>query len=97
VIFTNNDLDAPRKYPWGIAVGADYWLDENDSRISRRPHFAYYPPIVWLTLPYTYFILAIATLGYLPWFPWSRRYSLRTLLAATTLVAALLGLIAWCR
>ena len=31
------------------------------------------------------------------WVPWSRRFSLRTLLIATTLVAALLGLIIWLR
>ena len=39
--------------------------------------------------------LAMA-LASLPWFPWLRwRYSVRTLLIATTLVAVVLGLIVW--
>jgi hypothetical protein len=32
-----------------------------------------------------------------PWLRWSNRFSLRTLLIATTLVAVVLGLIAWLR
>ena len=31
------------------------------------------------------------------WIPWSKRFSLRTVLIATTLVAVVLGLIAWLR
>jgi hypothetical protein len=46
----------------------------------------------WLPL-IVFFILSVC-----PWMfslPWSKRFSLRTLLIATTLVAAVLGLIAW--
>jgi hypothetical protein len=39
--------------------------------------------------------LCCSTLAMAPWLPWSRRFSLRTLLIATTLVAMVLGLIVW--
>jgi len=97
IFYGANTLDTPRKFPWEIAIGAEYWLSESDNRISRHPHFAWQPPLAWLTLPYGFFVAATATLGYLPWFPWSRRYNVRTLLIATTLVAVLLALATWWR
>ena len=49
----------------------------------------------WLALvPYWFGVLLMAMLASLPWLPsWSRRFTLRTLLIATTLVAVVLGLI----
>jgi hypothetical protein len=38
-------------------------------------------------------VLSIATLAIVPWIKWSQRFSLRTLLFATTLVAVVLGLV----
>lgn len=40
-------------------------------------------------------LLVMAVTSTLPWIRWSRRFSLRTLLIAMTLVAALLGAIVW--
>jgi hypothetical protein len=95
VLYGCNTLDTPRKFSWELTVGAEHWLSESDNRVSRRPRFAYHPPLACVTLPYGFFIVLTATLGYLPWFPWARRYSVRTLLAATTLTAVLLGLALW--
>lgn len=39
-------------------------------------------------------VLIIAAIAGAPWLKWSRQFSLRTLLVATTLIAALLGLVA---
>ena len=36
-----------------------------------------------------------ASLAAVPWFRWSKRFSLRTMFITTTLVAIVLGLIAW--
>ena len=44
-------------------------------------------------LPHWFDILFVASIAAAPWLRW--RFSLRTLLIATTLVAAVLGLIAW--
>ena len=49
-------------------------------------HHSYWAPI-W------FFILLSTALAVLPWFPWSHRFSLRTLLIAATVVAVLLGVI----
>jgi hypothetical protein len=39
--------------------------------------------------------LLLATVAIAPWMRWSKRFSLRTLLIATTLVAVMLGVIVW--
>jgi hypothetical protein len=36
-------------------------------------------------------------IGFVPWLPWPRQFSLRTLLIATTLIAVALGIIVWLR
>jgi hypothetical protein len=51
-------------------------------------------PIEWIVfLPYWFPTLVSASLGIAPWASW--KFSVRTLLIATTLVAVLLGLIMW--
>jgi len=45
-----------------------------------------------IVLPYWSVVLPTALLTVLPIVPWSTRFSLRTLLIATTLAAVLLGL-----
>ena len=47
-----------------------------------------------VTAPYWFYILTLASLSVAPWIHLSKRFSLRTLLFATTIVAVLLGLIA---
>jgi hypothetical protein len=42
--------------------------------------------------PHCAFVLLFSTLAAAPWFPWSRRFSLRTLLIVMTLLAIVLGL-----
>ena len=46
-----------------------------------------------LSLIGSYLIVAVFLSSLLPWIRWSRRFTLRTLLIATTLVAVVLGLI----
>jgi hypothetical protein len=50
---------------------------------------------VYMAAPHWFFILLSTTLASLPWIRWSNRFSLRTLLIATTLIALVLGLIVW--
>jgi hypothetical protein len=47
--------------------------------------------------PDWFWLLMLAIVAIIPWLPWRDRFSLRTLLVATTLVAILLGLIVWLR
>jgi hypothetical protein len=46
-----------------------------------------------LVMPYWFLILLTATFTAAPWIHWSKRFSLRTLLIATTVVALALGII----
>jgi hypothetical protein len=48
-------------------------------------------------VPYWFCVLLLGTLVAVPWFPIKRRFTLRTLLIVTTLVAVMLGLIVWLR
>ena len=48
-----------------------------------------------ITLTHPISLLAICLLAALPWPRWPKRFSLRTLLIATTLVAVVLGLVVW--
>jgi hypothetical protein len=46
-----------------------------------------------IAAPFWMVVASGGTLAILPWAPWSKRFSLLTLLIATTLVAAILGVI----
>jgi hypothetical protein len=48
-------------------------------------------------VPHWFCVLLLGTLVAVPWIPIQRRFTLRTLLIATTLVAVVLGLIMWPR
>ena len=49
-----------------------------------------------LLLPFWFVVMLVAAVGTAPWLPWwSKRFSLRTLLIATTLVAVVLGLVVY--
>ncbi len=47
---------------------------------------------VGIAVPDWVFVGSALTIGVIPWIRWSNRFSLRTLLIATTVVAAVLGL-----
>jgi hypothetical protein len=49
----------------------------------------------YLSLPHSLYALVFVTIAAVPWIRWSKRFRLRTLLIATTLVAVVLGLIVW--
>jgi hypothetical protein len=48
-----------------------------------------------IMVPHWFPTMAIAILAAIPWLRWSKRFSLRALLIATTLVALVLGLVVW--
>jgi hypothetical protein len=48
-------------------------------------------------IPYWFVTIFAGLFALVPWLRWSKRFSLRTLLIATTLVAVGLGLIVWLR
>jgi hypothetical protein len=55
----------------------------------RTNEFGYGPVVV---VPYWFLWAIPATLAVIPWIPWSHRFSIRTMLVITTLLAILCGL-----
>jgi hypothetical protein len=58
-------------------------------------HWQSYDDGKLLTVPYWLPVFASSAFAIAPWIRWTRRFSLRTLLLATTLVAVVLGVIVW--
>jgi hypothetical protein len=48
-----------------------------------------------IVVPFWFLTCAFAAASAIPWIRWSKRFSLRTLLIATTLVAVVLGAVVW--
>jgi hypothetical protein len=84
-------VSVPTQYSGWIRLATPF--DEGDLRV---PAF-YYDGDSWtnycINAPYWILILGSATIAAVPWL--RVRYSLRTLLIATTFIAVLLGMIVW--
>jgi hypothetical protein len=93
VCYAPNMPFQPSNVPWHLAIGSEYWLGESDPRIASVPKLHYHREEMWATLPHWFLLGTCVTFATVPWLPY--RYSLRTLLIATTLVAVLLWLIVW--
>ncbi len=69
--------------------------------VDKDPHFRSFtwfnqlPRNFYVSIPHWFIALLIAALGSVPWLRWSKRFSVRTLLIATMLVALVLGLVVW--
>ena len=79
---------------WNMRSYGPTWFPEFPTRfrfgIQRVPTFVYVEGPYWVC------VLVAATIGILAALPWIRwRFSLRSLLIATTLVAVVLGVIVW--
>ena len=70
-----------------------------DQRPSPLHAFGFYvgntPNCFELIVPHWFFVLTTASLTAVSWIGWSWRFSLRTMLIATTLVAVVLGSVVW--
>jgi|1186.fasta_scaffold479414_1 hypothetical protein len=70
--------------------------DRDLSEISNKLGFGFFQePSPCVIVPHRFAAFIAATLAAMPWIRWSKRFSTRTLLIATTLVAVVLGSIMW--
>ncbi len=80
----------PNTYAWQSDFGSEFWLQVSDPRIASIPRVHHHPQEMWISLPYWLLVGLCAVFTAAPWFRW--RFSLRTLLIATTLIGVVLGL-----
>ncbi len=92
-VYHNNE-DSPGKRQWRIITYDTEVLRETGLLSFRNLYYFRFAPV--LVAPYWLPVLFVATIAAMPWLPWwFKRFSLRTLLIATTLVAVVMGLIVW--
>jgi hypothetical protein len=82
---------------WGIWGGGTQWEFTEDR--PTKPNYGNFIRGSEIEVQVPFWLIAICTAAVIgiPWIPWSKRFSLRSLLFATTLVAVVLGLILWLR
>jgi hypothetical protein len=95
IYYVPGTLGPPNSYAWRSAFGAEFWLQVSDSRVASVPRVHLQSQEKWITLPYWLLVGLCAVVTAAPWLRW--RFTLRTLLIATTLIAVALGLIVWLR
>ena len=94
-IFFVYEKHSPHPYwNWGaVSQPLDDW-QKSHGRESQGILGGGFAPIRrgWIiSIPTGYLLLLSAALAFVPWLPWSTRFSLRTLLLVTTFVALALG------
>jgi hypothetical protein len=91
---------APRWSALSLQI-EDFYQGKTEAQISRQIGIPKFPGFDFQrprnggfrsVIPHWFAVLVFATLGAMPLLQWSRRFSLRTLLITTTLVAVVLGL-----
>jgi hypothetical protein len=91
-------------WTWHLSQRLDgkYWGGplqnvQEENRHTGIGGFGYYvtPWNTTYRVPYWFLVLLFAMLGAAPWIKWSKQFSLRTLLIATTIVAMVLGAVVY--
>jgi hypothetical protein len=91
VCYAPNMPFQPSSYPWHLALDSQHWLRESDARIASVPKLHYHSQEMWATFPHWFLLGLCGALAITPWV--IQRFSLRTLLIATTLITVVLGLV----
>jgi hypothetical protein len=92
-----------KSYSDSPILGDDAWYIDStrrtpgDDKLAQQFEWWEFGSDIQATIPTWLPTVVVAALVALPWIRWRWRFSLRTLLIATTLVAVGLGLIVWMR
>jgi hypothetical protein len=88
----NASVGAGQMYPWEIALGSEYWLDPDDDRLRYGVPNDFLSSAGFASVSIPHWILTLASgVAAATAVGWRCRFSLRTLLIATTLIAVLLA------
>jgi hypothetical protein len=83
--------------PLGSSPPSDWKFQTTDVQLDKPTLFTWSSnrKASIFYLPFWFLVIGAAALSAMPWLRWQKRFSLRTLLIATTVVAALLGAIVY--
>jgi hypothetical protein len=106
VVYSSTGRLSFRSAPYGKPNGPfNVWWVVHDSiakereamtRANIKPDRQYFGPSRYgFLLPHAFVAAIAAIVAALPWLRWPKRFTLRTLLIATTLIAVVLGLAVW--
>ncbi len=93
VLFKNGTPGAG-PYDWDITFGSEYWLNPPDTRLQYALPLSFFgrSAISNISLPHWVFVVVSVAVAAVPWLLHRQfRFSLRSLLIATTLIAIVLG------
>jgi hypothetical protein len=92
----DTEIEGLRTAGEGLAVSKEtHLLAEPSNAIVRSFSYVDSRNCTTLVIPYWFLVIFSIAQTAAPWIRWSSKYSLRTLLIATTLVAVVLGLFVW--
>jgi hypothetical protein len=93
VVFVARGTLSPLYPPWPVYTYANASGFANQRELIRMPKLIRTATISQIEIPcWLLFSVTVAT-AVLPWIPWARRFSLRTMLIATGLIAVILGVV----
>jgi hypothetical protein len=86
--------NAGQKYPWSLELGSDYWLQPGDSRLQFSIPSDFFRGAAFssISIPHSSLLVTCGLMAAISWPRKSYRFSLRSLLIVTTLVAIALGI-----
>ena len=84
-----------QKYPWALELGSKYWLQPGDSRLQFSIPTDFFRGAAFssISIPHSFLLITCTAMAAFAWPRKSYRFSLRSLLIVTTLVAIALGLL----
>jgi hypothetical protein len=85
-----------QKYPWALEMGSNYWLQPGDARLQFQIPSDFFRGAAFasISVPHSFLLVTCTAMAAIAWPRKSCRFSLRSLLIVTTLVAIALGLLA---
>jgi FtsH-binding integral membrane protein len=96
LVFSSQPVQYDTGYRWLLSFSVDDIPSRIKSAPTSRWGFSSGPFATFLIFPHWFPVLFFATLVAVPWIRQTpKRFSLRTLLIATTLIAMVLGLVVW--
>jgi hypothetical protein len=92
VLFLGKGTLSPWRAPWPTYSRDEAGVYANKHELIRMPTLLLDATTLQVGIPYWLLLSLTTAMAVLPWAPWAKRFSLRTLLIVTALIAVILGI-----